>query len=185
MRPPRPTRVLLVALLLCLTACAPTRVVPASLEGRIDGSLTFDQLKRSPGDYVGRVVVLGGEVLSARRLADATRLEVLQLPLGDEHEPRTDRLSSEGRFLAFREEFLDPATLPAGTRVTIVGEVTGSRTLPLDETQYTYPTVQIEHLTVWPEADEYPPRYPPSYYSYWGPPWPYWAPYRPFWPYWW
>ena len=55
-----------------------------------------------------------------------TQLEVLQLPLEDDQGPVTERTASKGRFLAWQKEFLDPATIADGTRVTIVGEVTGA-----------------------------------------------------------
>lgn len=51
---------------------------------------------------------------------------MLQLPLDDEQGPVTDRMESKGRFLALQKEFLDPATMTDGTRVTIVGEITGA-----------------------------------------------------------
>ena len=70
--------------------------------------------------------MLGGEVLSAKRLAEGTRLEVLQLPLDDAQQPALTRTDSQGRFLAIEKEFLDPAMFPQNTRVTIVGEVTGT-----------------------------------------------------------
>ncbi len=87
-------------------------------------------------------------------------------------------MASRGRFLAFQQTFLDPATVPAGTRVTIVGEVTGATTLPLDETDYTYPTLEIKNIKVWPKAEGYPYWYSPyAGPSYWGPYWhPYWGP---------
>ena len=41
---------------------------------------------------------------------------------------------------------------PPRSRVTLVGEVTGSKTLPLDEVEYEYPVLIIRHLTVWPSV---------------------------------
>jgi outer membrane lipoprotein len=84
-----------------------------------------------------------------------------------------------------QREFLDPATLPRGTFVTVTGDVTGSITMPLDETDYTYPVIEIKNLRVWSlEEAAYRGR-PYPYYSpapYWGPYWgPYWRP----WPYYW
>jgi len=173
-------------LLLCLlSACTTNNVIPPSLKGQVDENVTFSQIKESPESYHGRVVILGGEVLSAKRLKDGTRIEVLQLPLYDK-EPEWDRTKSQGRFVAIQREFLDPATLPKGTRVTVVGEVTGSMTMPLDETEYTFPVVEVKKLTVWP--DRTVQRQMPPYY-YYGPYWgPYWGPYgRGYWygPYWW
>ncbi len=180
----------LVAWLLLLWACAQESVISPSLQHELDTSVTFAQLKQSPDRYRGRLILLGGEVLNAKRLKEGTRVEILQLPLGDDQRPRRDRTNSEGRFLAFQKEFLDPATLPASTRVTIAGEVTGSQTLPLDEIEYTYPTLAIIELKVWPAEESLPHPYyygPYSYYPY-AYPYPYGPPYRPIWrphPYWW
>ena len=99
------------------------------------------------------MVLLGGEVLSAKRLTEGTRLEILQLPLDDSEGPVIDRTASQGRFLAFEAAFLDPATLPPNTRVTLVGEVTGATRAKLDEMEYRYPTLNIKHLYVWPEPE--------------------------------
>lgn len=143
----------------------------------------FTEIKASPESHKGRVVVWGGEVLAAKRLKEGTRIEVLQLPLNGSQEPGTDLTKSQGRFVAIQRDFLDPATVPPGTRVTITGEVTGSITLPLDETEYTYPVLEIKHLKVWPRLAESPLRIRPYYGPYWGPP--YWGPY--YWgryPYW-
>jgi outer membrane lipoprotein len=86
--------------------------------------------------------------------------------------------------MAMQRDFLDPATLPPGTRVVVTGEVTGSMTLPLDETEYTYPIIETRHIEVLPPpelAAEWRRPYPymrPG--PYWGPyGTPYWRP----WPY--
>lgn len=165
-----------------LPGCAASTVVPPQLQEQVDRQLTFSQLKESPESYRGRLVVLGGEVLSAKRLKNGTRIEILQLPLGNSLAPGTDRTASEGRFLAVQRDFLDPATIPPGTPVTVTGEVTGSTVLPLDETEYTYPTLEIKHLKVWPKTDGTLSRPGP----YYGSPY-YWGPYRGPWgrPYWW
>jgi outer membrane lipoprotein len=116
-------RLLLLVLSGLLAGCAAS-VLPASLQLQVDRTLAFAQLKDSPDSYRGRLVIAGGEVLSAKRLKE-------------------------------------------GTRVTIVGEVTGATTLPLDETDYAYPTLEIKHLKVWPMRDNQTSR--PGSYS--GPAW--------------
>jgi outer membrane lipoprotein len=178
--------VLWIALMVLLPGCASTNtsVVPPSLRLQIDPSLTFSQLKESPDSYRGRLLLLGGEVLTAKRLKDGTRIEVLQLPLEDSQEPVLDRTGSEGRFVAMQKEFLDPATIPAGTRITLVGEVTGVTTLPLDETEYAYPTLEIRSLKVWPDLAASRNQYGRSPGPGWGP---WWGPYSSYWgsyPYW-
>ncbi|HKP00512.1 MAG TPA: Slp family lipoprotein [Nitrospiraceae bacterium] len=173
----------IIALFVMLIGCA-------SMQGAGDGSdtqaLPFLQVKAAPDSLKGQAVVFGGNVLTGRRLKDGTRIEVLQLPLDRTTRPVSDLTQSQGRFIAFQSEFLDPATLPPGTRVTVTGEISGSVTLPLDETDYIYPVIKIKQLRVWTKL-EVPPVYPymgPG--PYWGPygGGPYWGPYWRPWPYW-
>ena len=171
---------LVIIALLAMVSCSTT-------DNAVDGfgetsQLSFQQLKAAPDSFKGQSVVFGGEVLTARRMKDGTRIEILQLPLDGSGYPGPDLTQSQGRFIAIHKEFLDPATLPHGTRVTVSGEMTGTITLPLDETEYTYPVIEAKRLQVWPNQELAAPRtrpyYGPSPYGpYWGPywrPWPYW-----------
>ena len=128
-------------------------VVPKTFKAQIDSSLTFSKILEDPTGHQGAVVLLGGEVLFAKRLTEGTRLEILQLPLDSSEEPVVDRTASQGRFLAFESSFLDPATLPPNTRITLVGEVMGVTNANLDEMEYRYLTLTIKHLHVWPEPE--------------------------------
>jgi outer membrane lipoprotein len=145
----------------------------------------FIQIKSAPDSFKGQPMVLGGQVLSAKRLKDGTRIEVLQLPLNEAQQPTMDLMKSQGRFVAIQREFLDPATLPQGTFVTITGEVTGSMVLPLDETSYTYPVVEVKSLHTWSPAQE-SSGWRGRPYPYYGPFGPhYWGPYGRAFPYYW
>jgi outer membrane lipoprotein len=156
------------ALAALLAGCASGDVVPAALQAQLDKTLTFPQLRESPDSFRGHLLVLGGEVLSAKRLKEGTRIEVLEIPLDRSLQPDMDRTMSRGRFIAVQKEFLDPATIPPGTRLTLVVEATGSVADKLDETDYTYPMVEIKSLKVWQRAEtlsRFPNYYyPPSYY---------------------
>ena len=146
------------AALLLLPACRRHSMIPESLEEQVDWELPFDYVLKNPAFYQGQLVCFGGEVLSARRLESETRIEVLQLPLYSNHEPQMTRTLSAGRFLTYQKEFLDPATLPRGTRITVVGTVRGPETAPLDDAQYTFPVLDVRHLVVWTTQPGGPPR---------------------------
>lgn len=147
--------------------------------------IAYAQLESSPDTYKGQTVTFGGKVLGAKRLKEGTRVEILQLPLDSSLKPTRDLRKSQGRFIAMRKEFLDPATIPAGTFITVTGEAAGSVTLPLDEMDYLYPVVEIKSLRVWPADEEGPSRLRPYPYIIPGPYWgPYWSPYWRPWPYW-
>ncbi len=164
--------------------------LPLGLEQEIDTTVSFADLKRAPSEYVGRTVMIGGNVIKAKRTEAGTELEVLQLPTEKEGTLTEERLRSEGRFLAIREQFLDPASLPQGTPITIIGTVKGETTRQLDESDYTYPILEVKHIIDWksiaaqrrrdrsPYYGAYYPPYGPSglypyggaYGGYWGGP---------------
>jgi outer membrane lipoprotein len=139
----------------------------------VDRTISFASVKQDIASHQGKLILVGGEVLSAKRLKDRTQLQVLHLPLDTWQDPVADRVTSQGRFLAYQDELLDPATLPPGTRVTLVGEVMGASTQPLDEIDYVYPVLKIRHLKVWPWLPIWNTWSP--YGNYWRPtyPWPY------------
>src|SRR5207249_8529257 len=72
-----------------------------------------------------------------------------------------------GTVSGLSERFPRPSHSAPGTRVTIVGEVTGATTLALDETDYSYPTLEIKNLRVWPQSvgsSAWPRPYVAPYY---------------------
>jgi len=153
-----------------VAGCSGVQVVPKDLEEQVNRDISFSQLLEAPLEHKGQILVMGGQVLSAKRLKHATQIEVLQLPLNRNMKPEDSLQESQGRFLALQEEFLDPATLPLGARVTVVGEASGMVTLPLDETTYDFPTLVIKRLTVWPPISTYRVlRSYPYGYPYCGP----------------
>jgi len=150
-------------LLITLAGCASTH------EAEDRQALTFLQVKAAPDSFKGQSVVFGGKVLTARLQKDGTRIEILQLPLNRSLRPGYDLTQSQGRFIALQREFLDPATFIPGTRITVTGEISGAITLPLDETDYTYPVIEITRLQVWAGSEDVAGCIRP----YLGP-WPYW-----------
>lgn len=140
-----------------LAACSSHRVIPESLEPLIDRTVNFQEIVDAPESYQGKVVVLGGEVLKAKRLKEGTQIELLQLPLDQSERPILDRQQSHGRFLVIQQEFLDPATIAIGALMTVVGEASGAKTEPLDEVEYQYPLLIVKHLHTWPaQSQDYP-----------------------------
>ena len=172
----------LFVILLLLPGCITSELGTKEMESQVARDIPFEALKAEPGKFTGRVVVLGGKVLAAKRLKEGTQVEVLQLPLDGADAPILMLPQSKGRFLAYQEAFLDPATIPEGTAVSMIAEVTGHKTQPLDEVDYSYPTLKIRTLKVWPEQRylPWPGPYYPYLYRY-----PYRLPYHPFYPIWW
>ena len=165
-----------------LAGCSRYNVIPDRLEPQVNREVAFEQIKQSPSAYQGQLVVLGGQVLSADRLEDKTRIQVLQWPLTDDLMPANERAKSSGRFVVvdpgkdMGKDSLDPAVVKNGTPVTVVGEVVGQTRIKIGETEQEVPKVRIADLTVW-DKERWERDY--MYYRpYWG--YPYWwgYPYR-------
>jgi outer membrane lipoprotein len=144
--------VLIVAGLLFAAACAPP-ISKQSL-GLVDPSITFEELRGEPDRHVGRYLLLGGAIAAVRITGTGSELEVVQLPT-DRHGRITATNRSAGRFLAVDDAFRDPAVYYPGRLVTLVGEVTGSRTASLGEMEYLYPVLSVQELRLW-SPEEYP-----------------------------
>ena len=170
--------------LLFLAACAGSQVVPSDLKDSVVRNVSIKALETNPEQFTGRPILLGGKVLSAKRLKDGTQLEVLQLPLNRYDAPTTRDMNSQGRFLVLDKSGRDPATFPAGTYITVIGEAAGVKKMPLDDIEYQYPVLQASTLKIWPEHTMvagwpssrpymygYPYPYPPPVAPLWWDPW--------------
>jgi outer membrane lipoprotein len=126
------------------------RLIPAAVLDQVDETVTFADLRANPNQYIGRTVMFSGLALQSRRAKDGTEIEVLQLPTDRGMSPSDRKANSNGRFLAVQSDgFLDPAVIEKDTPVTVVGEVKGARTKPMDEGEYQYPVLDIKHLVDW------------------------------------
>lgn len=133
---------------LFLAACGP-KVIPKEVEEKIDKELTFDEVKRDPGAFKGKRILVGGEIIETRNLQGRTEIEILQKPLGRDRGPLPVD-SSDGRFLLIHPAFLDPSVFRSGRRITAVGVVDGSRLQKIGENEMTYPVFENEHIYLWP-----------------------------------
>jgi len=97
------------------------------LEQQTDQGVIFEDVRAAPDSYVGRAVKLGSIVILTKRTSDHTELGALELPMEAAGFPTTDRLRSRGGFLALYKASVDPATVPAGTPITVSGASKGQR----------------------------------------------------------
>ncbi|MDT3778549.1 Slp family lipoprotein [Nitrospira sp. MA-1] len=139
---------------LIFTGCSQYQVIPESLENQVNHTLDFKQIRENPDNHQGELMVVGGEVLSVNRKQDATRIEVLQLPLNEDYTPANQRTKTQGRFIALSKgkDPLDPAVLEEGRAISIVGEIIGRETIQVGEDSQEVPIFGIKDLTIWDEA---------------------------------
>lgn len=137
-----------VVMALLLPALAGCATAPLSTEG-VATEVTPASAAAEPSAAEGRIVLWGGVIVAAENLEERTRLQIVGYPLdGRSQRPRTES-EPLGRFLAYRDGYLETAEFGAGRRVTVRGTVTGSERGRIGEADYTFPTVRIEALELW------------------------------------
>ena len=134
----------------CLLGCS--SVISKSVLKSVDRSITFQDLQRNPDQYVGKMVLLGGQIAGVTVKKEETLVEVVQKPLSGE-EPKNEDMTY-GRFLVLFKGFLEPETFPTGRKITVAGEVQGKRVLLLDQLQYSYPVIHPKEYHVWNREEE-------------------------------
>jgi outer membrane lipoprotein len=167
-----------------------THVISDSLRQQAQPPVSFAELRTNPEALKGRTVIVGGEILQTTNLRDATRIEVLQRPLGDSEAPKLTETTG-GRFMALCKGYLDPAVYAQRRRLTIAGQVLGSYDGKVGEADYTYPLISCEETHIFPSATAEalwyaanPWWYGGGYYYPWmvgAYPYPFWGPYWRYW----
>ena len=148
-----------------VTGCAS---VPDALEGNYSESFYPNQATEQS---VNANVRWGGSVIKTMPEADRTCIEVLAKPLDRQAEP-THSDEDLGRFLACRNEFMDPEIFENGREVTAVGRISGFRDGSVGDYNYVYPVVDADAVELWPEEVE-TAYYSGGYYGYGYSYWPY------------
>lgn len=170
-----PTVAVLCGLILFAGGCNRRDVIPEGLEGKVDRHLRYADIKQDPDAYRGKLMLAGGKVLSAERVKEGTKIEVLQIALSKNLIPEGHEAESKGRFVVMDNtgQVSDPAIFNDEKRITVVGEVSGTTTVKIDEVQQSVPLLLLKHVTVW-DKNRAEASYAP-YYGYGYPFWGYWG----------
>lgn len=159
--------------LVSAAGCNTYNVIPPELQPVVNKDLSYDDAKTQSTRHLGQLVVWGGEVVKTTRDPHETRIEVLQLPLNDDLVPAGEKVQSSGRFLAVDShgKLIDPALLPVGTRITVIGQIRDPSAAQ-SETANPTPIINIRDMTVWDKQTRrtsFYPHYGPYYgYYYYG-----------------
>jgi len=157
------------------TGCAPA--LSKQLREEAGNPVPFEALLRRTDDYKGRIVIVGGYILETLNEPEGSWLTVLQSPLDSQNRPESSDLS-QGRFLVWSTEFLDPVVYSKERRITVGGQVIGSQQRKLGSLTYQYPVVEAREIHLWAkEAEHIGPYYDPWYYPWYRYPYPYRYPY--------
>ncbi len=125
-----------------------TPAFPREALDRVDRHLSFKELQSDPGKFKGSWVMLGGTIIATKNVNEGTSFEILEKPLDSSGRP-LDTDATEGRFLVQTNQFFDPAVYHQGRMITVIGEVAGQKTMPIDEIMYRYPLLTARALHLW------------------------------------
>ena len=165
-------RLFLLVAVLTLGACASQ--VPEPIQTAPAGAPPVAEVRPDPERFVGSEVRWGGTIASVENRADDTVVQIVARELSDSGKPQADDRSS-GRFMAVFDGFLDPVVYAQGRRLTVTGEIVGSRAQKVGEYEYRFPVVEVDAAYLWPQetdAGRYPRYYDPFWYDPWYPYWP-------------
>ena len=109
------TIVVLSGLVLFASGCNRPNVIPERLEGKVDRNLRYAEIKHNPESYKGKLMLVGGQVLSAERVKDGAKFVLLQIPLSEDLIPAAREAESKGRFVVIDRngQLSDPAIFNA------------------------------------------------------------------------
>lgn len=163
--------ILPLAAVLSLAACA---TAPKPLQGQFSPVSPRDAVGAQP---VGTQVRWGGRIIETKPAQGETCFQLLSRPLDGSGRPQTSSSdASDGRFVACRAGFYDPAVFEPGRDVTFVGHIAGYENAKIGEYGYRLPKIAADVVYLWPIVREVEvvPAYP---YGPWGPgPWGPWGP---------
>ena len=132
--------------ILSLQGCG--TILSASIIESRDSTILFSELLRAPENYIGKVLILGGTIISFQSGPKGGLLNILQRPLSDALKPQMGD-QTQGRFLVQSEKALDIDEFSKGRRITLAGEVIGKKIQTIDQMQYGYPLLNLKEYYLW------------------------------------
>ncbi len=162
----------LIATAALLGACASA---PQPLQGSFTQVTPRDAVATA---QVGAPVRWGGRIIETIPGPDSTCFQLVSRPLAATGRPQSSAPdANDGRFIACRAGFYDPAVFAEGREVTFVGRVDGYENARIGEYDYRLPRVAADVVYLWPEVRqvEVRPYAYPYYDPFWSPRWGWWG----------
>ncbi|MFA9462022.1 Slp family lipoprotein [Thiohalorhabdus methylotrophus] len=168
---------------LFLAACATN--IPEPIREPETGGPSLAEVRSDPEAHRGARVRWGGRIVQVGNNPETTSIQVVGKPLETDGRPEEGD-TSEGRFIARIEGFLDPAVYSPGRLITITGSFEKIVKRKIEEYEYRFPLVDTAGHYLWAKEE---PQTRRRYHDPWYDPWPWyydpWYPYRsPYYPYW-
>jgi len=135
----------------------------------------FRQVQTNTEKHLSQKVRWGGSIVDIKNRKNTSLLSIVAFPLSSQSKPIITS-SSSGRFIALRDEFLEPTVYTKDRVITVVGPVLGTDTRNIGEFPYKHIVIQMKHHYLWPvESNSHYDNYPADFWWYdpWYPGYPY------------
>lgn len=144
----------LLTAVLAVSACAARYPEPIRTEAT--DLLEFTQAQHQADANQGRVARWGGVIADVKNSDDGTRIEVVNFHLNNFGRPRASD-ESQGRFVIYVDEFIDPEIYQRGRLVTALGEFDGLEEGQIGDFNYYYPVLDASGIELWSVQQQNPP----------------------------
>ena len=119
-------------------------------------------------NQAGATVRWGGRIVQVEPRANATCFEMISTRLTDTGRPYWSSDDTNGRFIACRAGFYDPAVFEVNREVTFTGRVEGYENRRIGEYDYRFPQVAADVVYLWPKRDTVNVVTRPEPWPWWG-----------------
>lgn len=148
---------------LALAACASQ---PKPLQGGYVETLTPHTAVL--GEHTGMAVRWGGRIVQVEPKADATCFEMIATRLTAGGRPYWASDDTNGRFIACRTGFYDPAVFTVNREVTFTGRIAGYDNRRVGEYDYRFPRMDADVVYLWPVRERVDVVTRPAPWPWWG-----------------
>ena len=152
---------------LLLTACLLSACVtqPTPLQGDYTTATPRDA---ASSEMTGQLVRWGGRIVQTLPQTNNTCFEVIATQLDTSARPSWNSDQDDGRFIACRTGFYDPAVFEPNREVTFTGHIDGYDTRKIGGFDYRFPRVAADVVYLWPVRETVDVLTYPAPWPWWG-----------------
>ncbi len=160
-------RVFIAFIFLTFVGC--THPISNNMRANLDPAVSVAGLFESPDAYIGKRVMMGGNIVETRNFPDQSEIEVVQKSIGPYGNLDTGD-ATRGRFIFRRPGYLESEVYAKGRDIIGAGVIVGSQSGKIGDRDYQFPVIEPEEMNLIEQYRNYPyyndPFYP--YYGYGG-----------------
>ena len=155
-------RILIFFTFLAFMGCA--HPISDNLRASLDPGVSTTGLFESPEVYVGKKVMLAGNIVQTRNFPDRSEIEVVQRAV-DSYGNLDTGDATLGRFIFRHRGYLESEVYSKGRDIIGAGVVVGSQSGKIGDRDYLFAVVEPEELNLLPEYTD-TPYYDDPFYPY-------------------